>query len=212
MSSVALLCNAKNTSNDQKMINFRLNAKSLNQFNTFTLHQFENKMNKIQKYIFFAALCLLLQGCGAYSFSGISISPETQTYQVDGFQNTAALVRPGLDRQFTVALQDLILNQTNLSLVNSGGDLIYEGEITQYYIAPNTSTANNTAAQNRLTIGVTVRFYDAKDDTQDLEQTFSFFEDYPASQSLTGPAETAAHERIFERITQDIFNATLARW
>ena len=35
-SSIALLCNSKNTSNGQKMSNFRLNAESLNEFNVRT--------------------------------------------------------------------------------------------------------------------------------------------------------------------------------
>jgi C-terminal processing protease CtpA/Prc len=36
--SVALLCNSKKPSNCQKMLNFRLNVKSLNQFNTLIIH------------------------------------------------------------------------------------------------------------------------------------------------------------------------------
>jgi len=167
---------------------------------------------KFIKHFLIVLLVPLVQGCGFYSFSGISISPEVKTFQVNGFQNTAALVKPGLDRQFTVSLQDLILNQTNLSLVNSGGDIVYEGEITEYYIAPNAATSDNTAAQNRLTIGVSLRYYDNKDETQDLEENFSFFFDYAASVALVGSEEEAAHEQIFERITQDVFNATLARW
>ena len=67
-------------------------------------------------------------------------------------------VEPGIDRDFTIALQDLIVNQTNLELVNSNGDLVYEGEITEYRISPTTATAENTAAQNRLTIGVNCTF------------------------------------------------------
>ena len=157
------------------------------------------------------ALFSLLQGCGAYSFSGISIGPETQTYQVNFFQNEASLVIPGLDRTFTLQLQDLILNQTNLDLVNSGGDIIYEGEITQYYIAPSTATSDNQAAENQLTIGVNLRFIDTKDDENDLEQSFSFFFNFPAATSVENVRDQA-HQEIFDRITQDIFNATLARW
>ncbi len=167
---------------------------------------------KFIKHFLLVLLVPIIQGCGFYSLSGISISPDVKTFQVNNFQNTAVLVEPGLDRQFTIDLQDLILNQTNLSLVNSGGDIVYEGEITQYYIAPNTATADNTAAQNRLTIGVSLRYYDTKDETQDLEQTFSFFVDYAASAPLIGAQKESAHEEIFERITQDMFNATLARW
>jgi len=157
-------------------------------------------------------LFLLIIGCGPYSFSGISISEDTETFQVNYFQNSANLVEPGFDRDFTLALQDLILNQTNLNLTNSNGDLVYEGEITEYRISPMTAQANSTAAQNRLNVSVNVRFYDKNLPDEEFEQRFSFFYDYPASSLLTGSLKETAHEEIFERLTQDIFNATLAKW
>ena len=55
-------------------------------------------------------------------------------------------------------------------------------------------------------------FYNRKKEEDDLEQSFSFFYDYPGSAQLVGSQKTTAHEEIFERITQDIFNATLAKW
>lgn len=169
-------------------------------------------MKKIVFYSFIIISTLTLIGCGAYSFTGASISSDTKTFQVNYFQNTAILVEPGLDRQFTLALQDLLLNQTNLELVNSGGDLTYEGEITEYRISPTTATADNTAAQNRLTISVNVRFFNKKNEEDDLEQRFSFFYDYEGDANLVGSQKIVAIETIFERITQDIFNATLAKW
>ena len=84
-------------------------------------------------------------------------------------------IEPGLDQEFTIALQDLILNQTNLNLVTSNGDLVYEGEIVQYSITPTTSTANNTAAQNRLTMRVNVRYTNKLKEEDSFEQGFSFF-------------------------------------
>lgn len=165
------------------------------------------------KWLFFAfAISLISTNCGVYSFSGISIPAGTETFQVNYFQNNAMLVEPGLDRDFTIALQDLILNQTNLSLVNSNADLTYEGEITEYRISPTTAQANSTAAQNRLTIGVNVRFYDKSQPDEEFEQRFSFFYDYPAAAQLIGAQKDTAIEVIFERLTQDIFNATLAKW
>ncbi len=121
-------------------------------------------------------------------------------------------MEPGLERDFKLALEDLIQNQTNLTLVPSNGDLVYEGEITDYRISPTTATSQNTAAQNRLTISVKLRFYNTKKEEDDLEQNFTFFYDYGGSEQLIGAQKTTAHETIFERITQDIFNATLAKW
>lgn len=167
------------------------------------------KQLKLLVLIFIA---LITTNCGVtYSFTGVG-DLDAETFQVNYFQNTANLIEPGFDRDFTLALQDLIVNQTNLNLTNSNADLIYEGEITEYRIAPMTAQADNTAAQNRLTVGVNVRFYDKKKPDEEFEQRFSFFFDYPGGQLLQGAQKETAHEAIFERITQDIFNATLANW
>ncbi|THD68823.1 hypothetical protein E7Z59_00395 [Robertkochia marina] len=153
--------------------------------------------------------CVMLSGCGVYDFTGVNTTAES--YQVNFFQNNAPIVEPGLDILFTNTLQDLILNQTNLQLVTDNGDLIYEGEITEYRIAPMSATADQRAAQNRLTIGVRVRFTNTDNEEENFERTFSFFYDYPASTQLV-TVRDAAYEEIFERITQDIFNASLANW
>lgn len=154
----------------------------------------------------------MLISCGFYSFSGISLSPDTKTFQVNYFQNNAPLIEPGLERDFKIALEEVILNQTNLDLVRSNGDIVYEGEITEYRISPTTATANNTAAQNRLTIAVKVHFFDKNDPDAEFDQRFSFFYDYPGSAQLLGSQKETAHAEIFERLTQDIINASLAKW
>jgi hypothetical protein len=165
--------------------------------------------------------CLLLlimsafvwTSCGVYSFTGADIDySTTKTFQVNYFQNTAANVEPGMGRDFTQQLQDLLLNQTSLDLVNTNGDLIYEGEIVQYYVAPITATANNSAAQNRLTIAINVRFYNTKDESKNFEQRFSFYQDYDGQAQLVGAALTDVINEIYERITQDVFNKSLANW
>ena len=170
-------------------------------------------MSKIVSIIILLTSAVILQGCGAYSFTGADINySTTKTVQVNYFQNNAPIVEPGIARDFTQTLQDLLLNQTNLDLVNTNGNLVYEGEITQYYIAPITATSDSRAAQNRLTIAVNVRFFNTKEPLKDFEQVFSFYNDYPGQNQLTGAKLTSAIETIFERLTQDIFNKSLANW
>lgn len=168
-------------------------------------------MQKLKHIFTILVIAATTQSCWKYSFTGVN-DLKAETFQVNYFQNNSALIEPGLDRDFTQALQDLIVNQSSLSLVNSNGDLVYEGEITEYRISPTTATSDNRAAQNRLTITVQVRFYDKSNPDEDVDQRFSFFYDYPGSSQLIGAQKTTAHEEIFERITQDIFNATLAKW
>lgn len=158
------------------------------------------------------AALLLLQGCKvSYSFTGASVGDAT-SFQVNNFVNTAAVVEPKVARQFTLALQDIILNQTSLGIVSNGGDLTYEGEIVQYYVAPITATSQSTAAENRLTIAVNVRFFNKLEPEKDFEQRFSFYFDFGGTSQLVGSQLDDALAAIFERITQDIFNASLADW
>jgi hypothetical protein len=153
----------------------------------------------------------ILSGCSVYNFTGTG-KIDAKTFQVNFFQNNAELIEPGIDRTFTLALQDIIMNQTNINLVKSGGDLIYEGEIVDYRISPMTATADQQASQNRLKIRVNVRFTNRNKEIDNFEKTFEFFFDYPATQQLSGSTLNTAIKVIFERITQDIFNESLAKW
>ena len=167
------------------------------------------------KKITYSVLFLILftaQSCGIYSFTGTNLHPDVKTVQIDYFPNNAILVEPGLSQAFTIQFQDLFLQQTNLDLVKSGGDLQFEGEISGYKINPMTATAQQTAAQNRLTITVNVRFYNNKLEEDNFEKTSSHYYDYDANAQLTGGILDDAFSEILERITQDIFNASVAKW
>ncbi len=163
------------------------------------------------KYILLILIAFSLNSCSVYNFTGTG-KIDANTFQVNYFQNSAELVEPGIERTFTLRLQDLIQNQTNLNLTNSNGDLMYEGEITDYRITPMTATADQKAAQNRLTIRVNVRFTNKKKETDNFEKSFSFYYDYSGQDQLIGAKLTEALDTIFERITQDIFNESLAKW
>ncbi|MDI1257230.1 MAG: LptE family protein [Flavobacterium sp.] len=164
-------------------------------------------------YIATLAGFLTLNGCGAYNFTGSTpLDPKIKTFQVNYFQNNADLIQPGIERTFTNRLQELIQNQTNLSLTNSGGDLVYEGEITNFRISPMTATADQKAAQNRLTVTINVRYTNKYKEDDDFEKPFTFFYDYEGQEQLVGSQLTTALDAIFERITQDIFSASLAKW
>ena len=166
---------------------------------------------KKTSYIIIILFILFLNGCGIYNFTGAK-PVNAKTYQVNYFANNADLIEPGIERTFTLKLQDYIQNQTNLSLVSQGGELLYEGEITEYRITPMTATADQRAAQNRLTISINVRFSNKNNEDDDFEKRFSFFNDFDGNTQLTGSELTKSLDIIFDRITQDIFNESLAKW
>ena len=156
-------------------------------------------------------LAFVCHSCGVYSFSGASIPAEAKTVSVDYFPNHAQLVNPLLSDNLTTALRDAMTNQTTLDMVETGGDLAFEGEITDYKTAPTAITSGQTAAMNRLTITVRVRFSNRIDDTKDFEQTFSRYEDYPSDQDLNSVQESLT-ATIVEQLVEDIFNKALVNW
>lgn len=152
-----------------------------------------------------------LNGCGIYSFTGASIPAEAKTVSVQYFPNHAQLVNPTLSSDFTDALRNALMNQTSLDMVESDGDLAFEGEIVDYKTTPVAITATQTAALNRLTITVNVRYINTIDETKNFEQRFSHYEDYPSEQDLNSVQETLT-PTIIEALVEDVFNKALVNW
>lgn len=154
---------------------------------------------------------MLCTRCGIYSFSGASIPAEAKTVSVQYFPNQAQLINPLLSENFTTALRDAIMNQTSLDMVDSGGDLSFEGEIVDYRTTPVAITAGQTAALNRLTITVNVRFVNNFDESKNFETKFSNYVEYPSDQELNSVQESLT-ATIVEALVEDVFNKALVNW
>lgn len=146
-----------------------------------------------------------------YSFTGASIAEDVKTVSVKTFQSYAPLANANLTQSFTEALKDVFISQTNLDLVTRDGDLRFEGAITGYTISSVAIQGNETAALNRLTITVKVKFTNIKDDKQDFETSFSRFADYESSQNIASIEDELIAD-INDQLTQDIFNKAVSNW
>lgn len=162
--------------------------------------------------VHYSLFILLLQSCKVnYSFSGASVSPDVKTVSIQTFKNNASLAPPTLSQSLTEAVKDIFTSQTNLGIVSSSGDLNFEGEITNYLTSPVAIQSNDQAALNRLTISVSVKFSNAKDEKQNFETSFSRYADYSSSQNLSSVQESLIEE-INKQLTQDIFNKAMINW
>ena len=134
--------------------------------------------------IIIAIVLLPLAGCtigGAnwsvgYKFSGVVIPSDIKTASVPQIQNKALLVQPTLALNLTEKLRDKILDQTRLKVVSKDGDVNFEVIISEYkhHIGGSARRGNVvTAALNRLTIKVDVKYTNSKDSKADFEQSFS---------------------------------------
>jgi hypothetical protein len=171
-------------------------------------------MHKIVKIVVPLVLLALTAGCGVkikYSFTGASIPVEAKTISVATFQNRASLVVPGLTQTLTDALIDMCRAQTNLDMVSSGGDLSFEGEITDYKTQPLTVSGNEQAAMNRFSISVRIRYVNSFNDENSYDQTFTRYQDYSSSLDLSA-VEAGLTEEIVKMLIEDIFNKAFVNW
>ena len=165
----------------------------------------------IKKVGIFIFASISLVSCGIYSFTGASISPDAETVSIGYFQNNASMVQPTLSNRMTESLKDQFISQTNLSLTDASGDLQFEGEITGYKVKPIAIQANETAAQNRLTISIKVTFINTLDENQNYSQSFSHYADFDSSQDLSS-LEAELIDQIVEVLSENIFNKAVANW
>jgi hypothetical protein len=158
------------------------------------------------------ASAFLVQSCGIYSFTGTSIQPDVKSVTINYFEYTAPKVNPSLSNMMTEGLQDKFTRLTKLEQVDMDGDLEIVGTVTGYDVKATAISAQEQATQNRLTVNVKVSFINRKYPEDDFEDKgFSAYADFDASQSLDA-VEAGLCEEIVEKVCDDIFNATVAKW
>lgn len=160
--------------------------------------------------LIFAAL--VVYSCGIYSFTGTSIQPDVKTVTINYFEYKALKVNPTLSNSLTESLKDKFRKMTRLEQVDMDGDLEITGSVTGYDVRAMAVTANEVAAQNRLTVTVRIDFANRKYPEDDFQnKSFSAYADYDSTQSLDAVESTLCDE-IIEKLCEDIFNATVANW
>lgn len=166
----------------------------------------------MKKILILTIIALAACACGIYSFSGTSIQPDVNTITINYFEYKALKVNPSLSNDLTEAVRKQFRKMTKLEQVEMDGDMEITGEIVGYDVSATAITANEVAAQNRLTVSVKVDFTDRKHPEEDFSgKTFSAYADYDSSNSLDA-VESSLCVEIIDKIVEDIFNATVAQW
>lgn len=158
---------------------------------------------------------LTWSGCKIkYSTSGASISPEVKTASVQYFQNRAPLGNPKLAQMLTEKLKDKILSQTSLKIVNGVGDVNLEGFVKDYGTQPMAIQGGNnaTAALNRLSVTVKLKYNNAKDGQYDYDTEFTRYKDYDSQMSVQTAEDQYLEKEIVDKLVEDIFNKAFVNW
>jgi hypothetical protein len=163
--------------------------------------------------IILVILTIIFSGCRiSYKLNGAALDYNVyKTVSVGEFPIRTALVYAPLQQTFENQLLDYITRNTRLQVTDGNSDLRIEGEITNYSLSPQAVTEDAYASKTRLTIGVRVKYTDNKNDKNNIDQTFSAYRDFDASELLTDVQDQLCEE-ISKELVELIFNATLGNW
>lgn len=176
-------------------------------------------MNSVCRLFISLVFLFLPFACGVsvnYSMTGSTTTAET--ISITEFYNNADLGPANMSQVFTNDLKNYFVRNSNLSVVTEEGELQLEGEISDLRITPisptgtDDPTAINRASSTRLTITVRATYINTLDESMSFkDKSFSFYKDFDNELNVSD-VEEAFIKEIFERIINDIFNASVANW
>jgi hypothetical protein len=174
---------------------------------------------KFLTFCAFVSLMFAYSSCGVgvqYSMTGTST--EASTISIAEFYNNADLGPANMGQTFTNEIKNYFVRNSSLSVVQQEGELSLEGEITTFSLTPiapvSTGDPNDitSASATRLTITVRATYINTLNDEMSFkDKTFSFYKDFPNELNVSDIEDTYVRQ-VFERIINDIFNASVANW
>jgi len=172
-------------------------------------------IKRISSLLMILSLLLLVQSCqvsmGLAPISSIDYT-KVKTVQITDFPNRAEYVYGPLATAFNDKLKDLFMQQTRLQLVDNGGDLVIDGEITGYNQYNEAIDASGYSSKVKLTLTIKVNYVNNANHEDDFDnRTFTAFQTYDSSQLLTAVQDELI-TILVKDIAEQIYNSTVANW
>ena len=168
-------------------------------------------MPRIFILITLVLISLGFNSCGVYKLNSGSIPPDVKSISIAKIYNETGQGPTNLSQNMTEKLKAYYQSNTKLLLVPSNADWKIEGKIVGYTSTGVAPKANETSGANRLTITVNINFVNTKNEKDNFEQNFSFFQDFD-SQKTIFDIENTLPPLILDQIVLDIYQKTTSNW
>ncbi len=169
-------------------------------------------MNKINlQAVAFAIVLFGTFFSGCYSFQGISIPPDVNTYYVELFEPQVEDLPPTLPRDFTELLKDKIRRESRLTYNDTDPDIEFSGIITRFEVTPEAPKAEQQIGFNKLTISVNVNFVNNRNEKANWKSSFEFYDLFEPSQNLLD-VQANLIDNITKELADRIFNKAFTNW
>jgi hypothetical protein len=157
----------------------------------------------------FVGILVGLSSC--YSFKGASLDTNLKTIQISNIRMETAGGPANLSLEINEKLKEYFQRNTSLKINNKNPDLTIEGSIIGYELTPQAPTGDDKAGLNRITLRIQFRLINRLDEDKNFEQEFSFYQDFPQSQTLS-QVEKALIPKLVDQIILDLFNKIAGDW
>ena len=148
---------------------------------------------------------------GCYSFRGITIPAEAETFFVSELTNRTPTAPADIGQTFSETLKQKLLNQSRLNFSEIDPDLSFKGEVTRFSVTSVAPQPGEFTAFSRLDIGVKISYESRLDEEDNWDNSFSFYQDFERDQNLLDLQDQLI-ATIFQQLVEDIFNKAFTNW
>jgi hypothetical protein len=180
---------------------------------TFEIYPFRLFKTYFQQFHGFSLLLLLglTATSGCYSFKGISIPEDAETFYVAKFEDISDLQLPNYDIIFTELLKDKIRNESRLKWAEIDPDIEFKGKIIGFTVSSVAPEAGSVSAFNRLEVTIEVSYTNLKDESKNWTKRFSQFDNFDSQLNLLEATDDIL-PGINQLLLDYIFNAAFTDW
>ena len=169
------------------------------------LERYTSMKKKLISFGLVFSLLSFLYGC--YSFKGIAIDPDINTYFVEQFVDNTGSGVPTVAIDFSEKLKDKVRNESRLVFKETDPDIAFSGSISRYDVQ-----TSATAANNKFYIGVRVSLEKFKgEDVEDQDFNLSFFAEFSNEVNFSD-VQAELEEQIIDQLVTDVFNKAFTNW
>lgn len=161
------------------------------------------------KHLLLVLLVVFLHSC--YSFKGINIPTNVETYNIPFIEMTTPDAPPSINTDLQDKLILRINQESRLTFNEVSPDIILKTTLTRFFVESIGANAQNSVDANQLSISVKVEFTDNKNEENSWTKSFTNNRQFPTGTSLLS-VQDALVDEIFEDIVEDIFNQAFTNW
>lgn len=158
-----------------------------------------------------ALLLILTSTSGCYSFKGISIPEDANTFYISKFEDISDLQLPNYDIIFTELLKDKVRNESRLKWSELDPDIEFKGKIIGFTVSSVAPEAGSVSAFNRLEVTIEVSYINHKDEKKNWTKRFSQFDNFDAQLNLLEATDDIL-PGINQLLLDYVFNAAFTDW